>query len=96
MHRAPRPPHLSGVVGKDDPSRERGQDPIQSPLTHSAKAWRLPLGPGVPITVVSTGDIRGRRRLSDHLVGAGKQRGRNNEAERISGLQVDECHRLRP
>ena len=28
--------------------------------------------------------------LFDHLVGAGKQRGRNSEAERVRGLEVND------
>ena len=35
------------------------------------------------------GAINGHGRLFDHLIGAGKQRGRHGEVERFGGLEID-------
>src|SRR5262249_21940654 len=60
------------ALGHEHASRMPDRDGASASVTghdrRSAANWK-----SVPITVVSTCDIRGRRRLLDHLVGAGNQ-----------------------
>jgi hypothetical protein len=46
-------------------------------------------GDGLGIPASENLHMNGHGRLFDHLIGAGKQRGRHGEAERFGGLEVD-------
>src|SRR5437016_4783360 len=59
-------------------------------------SWPTPtsaLPPKAEVSVLSFdvcfGAINGHGRLFDHLIGAGKQRGRHGEVERFGGLEID-------
>ena len=60
---------------------------LRTGLSHVRSS--LSNGHANPALACPFGAINGHGRLFDHLIGAGKQRGRHGEVERFGGLEVD-------